>query len=132
VSDVEESLYNSVITSALAVIELEKKSEENNPALQSIEKEVAPVKGKSKGKKVVRHAFSQDCTRSYTKASIQRIVAPSTTVVGSPTATPSTRPPILLLLVPIWVQPSHLCLTRGRLLHRIFLRLRRRGHLVFD
>ena len=36
--------------------------------------------------RVIVHTFSQVFTRSFTKASVQRIVAPATTVVGSPTA----------------------------------------------
>ena len=89
----EESLYNSLVTSALEVVELKEEPEENNHAPQSIEKDVAPVKSKAKGRKVVPHASSQVSTRSYTKASIQHIVAPATTVVGNPTATLSVPPP---------------------------------------
>jgi hypothetical protein len=89
VPDEEEFLSSSLVNSAHEVIELEEEPEEDIPAPQSIEKDVAPFKGKGKGRKVVSHASSQVSTRFYTKASVQRIVAPATTVVGSPTATPS-------------------------------------------
>ena len=131
VPDVEESLYNNLVTSAPEVVELKEELKEDNSAPQSIEKDVAPVKGKAKGRKVVPHASSQVSTRSYTKASVQHIVAPATTVVGSPPPLLLPLPPILLLLVSIAMLPSCLCLARGRLLHRILLRLRRRGHVVF-
>jgi hypothetical protein len=75
------------------VIELEEEPEEEIPAPPTIEKEVAPVKGKGKGRKLVTLASSQVSTRSYTKVSVQRNVAPSNTVVGSPSATPSAPPP---------------------------------------
>ena len=91
--DVEVSLYNSHVISAPEVIELKEELEEENFAPQSIEKDVAPAKGNGKGKKLVLHASSQISTRSYTKASIQRVVAPSTTVVGSPNAIPYGPPP---------------------------------------
>jgi hypothetical protein len=71
------------------------------PAPQSIEKDVAPVKGKGKGRKLVPLASSQVSTRSFTKASVQRTVAPATTVVGSPSAAPSAPHPNL---APV---PSH-------------------------
>lgn len=44
-------------------------------------------KDKGKGRKVVAHVSSQVSTHSFTKTSVQRIVALATTVVGSPTAT---------------------------------------------
>ena len=85
VPEEEEPLYNSLVSSAPEVIELEEEPEEDeNPAPPAIDKEVAPVKAKGKGKRV---ASSQVSTRSFTKASVQR--TPATTVVGSPTATPS-------------------------------------------
>jgi hypothetical protein len=90
VPDEEESLYSSLVSSAPDVIELEE--EPDMPAPQSIEKDVAPVKAKGKGRKLVPHASSQVSTRSYSKASVQRTVAPTTTVVGSPSATPSAPP----------------------------------------
>ena len=82
---VQEPLYNSLAFFAPEVIELEEEPEEDeNPAPPTNDKDVAPVKAKGKGKRV---ASSQVSTRSFTKASVQRIEA--TTVVGSPTATPS-------------------------------------------
>ena len=101
VPDVEESLYNSLVTSAPEVIQLEEEPEEENPPPQSIQKEVTPAKGKGKGRKLVPHASSQVSTRSYTKASVQRVEAPSTTVVESPDPTPSGPPPDLV------AAPSH-------------------------
>jgi hypothetical protein len=76
VPELEKSLYNTFISSAPEVIELE-------------ENDVAPVKDKSRGKKILIHASSQVSTCSYTKAFVQRTAASVTTVVGSPTATPS-------------------------------------------
>jgi hypothetical protein len=93
VLDVEESLYNILITSAPEVIELEEKLEEEIPAPPTIEKEVAPVKAKGKGRKLVPLASSQVSTRSYKNASVQCTVVPSNTVVGSPSAIPSAPPP---------------------------------------
>ena len=58
VPDVEESLYNSLLTFVPELVELEEEPEEDNPALQSIKKDVASVKGKAKGRKVVPHASS--------------------------------------------------------------------------
>ena len=60
-----------------------------------------PVKHKGRGKKVLAHASSQVTSRSNAKASVQRNVAPATTVVGSPTGTPSAA-----LANPV-VAPSH-------------------------
>ena len=70
-------------------------SEEDNQTLPLTEKEVAQVKGKGKGKgrKVVRHAFFQVSTCSFTKVLVQQSVAPATTVGGSPNATPSAHAP---------------------------------------
>ena len=51
------------------------------------------MKGKDKGRKVATHASFQVSIRSFTKASIQRIVVPTTTIVGSPTPTPSPLAP---------------------------------------
>ena len=101
VPDVEESLYNSLVTSAPEVIELEEEPEEENPAPQSIQKDVTPAKGKGKGRKLVPHASSQVSTCSYTKAFVQCIVAPSATVVESLNPTPSTPPPDVV------ATPSH-------------------------
>ena len=101
VPNVEESLYNSLVTSAHEVIELEKNPEEENPVSQFIEKDVTPAKGKGKGRKPVPRASSQVSTRSYTKAFVQCFVAPSTTVVESPNPTPSAPPPDLV------AAPSH-------------------------
>ena len=89
VPDEEESLYSSLVSSGPKVVELEEEPEKENPAPPSVEKDIAPVKGKGRGKKVLAHASSQVSTRFYIKASVQRNVAPATTVVGSPTATPS-------------------------------------------
>ena len=93
VPDEEESLYSSLVSSAYEVIELEEEPEEDMRAPKSIEKDVPPIKGKGKGRKLVPHASSQVSIRSYTKASVQRSVVPTTTVVGSPTATPPAPPP---------------------------------------
>ena len=87
--DVEESLYNSLISSALEVIELEEESEEDNPAPPSNEKDVTSIKGNDKTKNVFAHASSKVYTHFFIKASIQRTVVSATTMVGSPTATPS-------------------------------------------
>ena len=97
----DHGLYNNLVSSALVVIELEEDPEEDNPALPSNEKDVALVKGKGKGKKVLALTSSQVSNPSFTKASVQRIVDPATTVVGSPTATPFA--PGLALVV----APSH-------------------------
>jgi hypothetical protein len=94
VPDEEESLYTSLVTSAPEVLELEEEPEEEMAIPQSIEKDLAPVKGKGKGRKLVPHGSSQVSTRSFSKASIQRRVAPTATVVGSPSATPSAPPPL--------------------------------------
>ena len=88
VPESEEALYSSLVSSAPEVIELEEEPEEDNhPAPPIIVKEVGSAKGKGKGKRV---ASSQVSTRSYTKASVQR---PATTVVESPSATPSAVAP---------------------------------------
>jgi hypothetical protein len=89
----EESLYTSLVSSVPEVIELEEEPEEDMPAPQSIEKDVAHVKAKGNGRKFVPLASSQVYTRSFTNASVQRIVAPATTVVGSPSAAPSALHP---------------------------------------
>jgi hypothetical protein len=93
VPEEEESLYTTLVSFAPEVIELEEEPEEDMPAPQSIEKDVAPVKAKGKGRKLVPLASSQVSTRSFTKASVQRTVAPATTVVGSPSAAPSAPHP---------------------------------------
>ena len=83
ISDVEKTLYNSLASSVLEVIELEEEPEEyENPAPPTNDKDVALVKAKGNGKRV---ASSQVSTSSFTKASVQRTSA--TTIVGSPTAT---------------------------------------------
>jgi hypothetical protein len=124
---VEESLYNTFVSCAPKVIELEQKPEEDNIAPPFNEKDVVPIKGKGIGRKVLAHAYFQASTHSYTKASVQLTTAPTTTMVGSPTATSSIPLPILLMPLLIAAQPSHRCLARGRFLHRIYLRLPRRG-----
>ena len=89
VSDVKKSLYNNLVSSVLEVIKLEEEPEEDEkPAPLTNDKEVAPVKGKGKCKKV---AFSQMSTCFFTKACVQRTPVLATTVVGSPTATPSVH-----------------------------------------
>jgi hypothetical protein len=91
IPEAEEPLFNNLVSSAPEVIELEEEPEEDeSPAPPTIIKEVGSGKGKGKGKRV---ASSQVSTRSYTKASVQRTAAPATTVVGSPTTTPSAYPP---------------------------------------
>ena len=115
VPDVELGLYNILVGSAPEVIEFEEEPEEDIPAPQSIHKDVVPVKSKSKGRKLNPKSSSQVSTRSYTKASVQRTVAPATTVVGSPSATPSAPAPDAAPAPSIAAQPSHLCLARGRL-----------------
>ena len=52
-----------------------------------------PVKAKGKDRKLVPHSSFEVSTRSYTKAFVQRTVAPATTEVGSPSATPSAPAP---------------------------------------
>ena len=89
VPKLEEALYNNIVSSAPEVNKLKEEPEENNLALPSNEKEVAPVKGKGKGKKVAAHASSQVSIRSFMKTTVQRTTAPTTTVVGSPTTTHS-------------------------------------------
>ena len=85
VLDVEEPLYDTLASFAPEVIELEEEPEEvENLAPPTNDKKVAPMNGKGKGEKV---ASSQVSTCSSTKASVQG--TPTTTVVESPTATPS-------------------------------------------
>jgi hypothetical protein len=91
VPEVEVELYNTLVSSAPEVIELKAEREKHNPALPSNEKEVASIKIKGKGRKVVVHVSSQVSTHSFTKASVHCTVAP-TTVVGSPIATPAPAP----------------------------------------
>jgi hypothetical protein len=99
VPEAEETFYSSLVSSAPKVIELEEEPEEDvNPAPPTIVKEVVSTKDKGKGKRV---ASSQVSTRSYTKASVPHTPVPVRTVVGSPSATPST---IASDLVPA---PSH-------------------------
>ena len=93
VPDVERGLYNILVGTAPEVIEFEEEPEEEIPAPKPIHKDVAPVKSKSKARKLNPKSSSQVSTRSYTKASVQRTVAPATTVVGSPSATPSAPAP---------------------------------------
>ena len=88
VPDAETKLYNNLVSSALEVIEVEDEPEEDNPTPPSNEKNVASVKGKGKGRKLVPLASSQVSTRFFTKALVQRTVGPATTMVGSPTVTP--------------------------------------------
>jgi len=63
VLEVEEMIYNTLVSSAIEVIESKEKLEKNNPAPLSNEKDVALVKSKGKGMKVVFHAYSQVSTR---------------------------------------------------------------------
>ena len=64
VPDVEQGLYNILVGSAPEVIEFKEEPEEDIPAPLSIEKEVVPVKGKGKGRKLVPHSSSQVSTCS--------------------------------------------------------------------
>ena len=80
---------------------MEDEPHEDNSAPPTVEKNVAPAKGKGRGKKVLAYTSSQVSTRSNAKASVQRNVTPATTVVGSPSGTPSAAPPN-----PV-VAPSH-------------------------
>ena len=92
VPESEEVLYSDLVSSAPEVIELEEEPEEEEiPPPPTIVKEFGSAKGK--GRKLNPHASSQVSTRSYNKASVQHTVAPATTVVGSPTATPSAPAP---------------------------------------
>ena len=50
--DEEEALYSSLVNSGPEVIELDEEPEEHTPAPPSIEKDVAPVKGRGRGKKL--------------------------------------------------------------------------------
>ena len=109
--------YNTLLSSTPEVIELDEEPEEDNLGPLSNENDVASVRGKGKGMKVVPHASSQVSICSFTKAYAQRTVAPVTTVVGSLTATSSPLPPTMLPLLPIAAQPSHGCLARRRLFH---------------
>jgi hypothetical protein len=91
VTEAEEPFYNSLVSSTPEVIKLEEELEEDEKlAHPTIVKEVGSAKGKGKGKRV---ASSQVSTHSYTKAFVQRTAAPATTVVGSPSAIPSTIAP---------------------------------------
>jgi hypothetical protein len=105
VPDEEEAFYNNLVNSSPDVIELDEEPEEPTPAPPSVEKDVASVKGKGRGKKAQALASSQVSSRSNAKASIQRNVLPATTVVGSPTNTPSA-----VLANPV-VAPSHSSVT---------------------
>jgi hypothetical protein len=105
VPDEEESLYGSLVNSGPDVIELDEGPDEPTLAPPSVEKDVAPVKDKGRGKKVLALASSQVSSRSNAKASIQRNGTPATTVVGSPTATLSAA-----LANPV-VAPSHSSVT---------------------
>jgi hypothetical protein len=89
VPDEEEAFYANLVNSGPDVIELDEEPDEPTPAPPSVENDVAPVKGKGRGKKALTLASSQVSSRSNAKASVQRNVAPATTVVGSPTGTPS-------------------------------------------
>ena len=92
VPESEEALYRDLVSSAPEVLELEEEPEEQEiPPPPTIVKEFGSAKGK--GRKLAPHSSSQVSTRSYTKASVQRTVPPATTVVGSPTATPSAPAP---------------------------------------
>ena len=119
VHEVEDALYNSLVSSAPEVIELEEQLEEDNLPPPSNDKEVALLK--SKGRKIIAHTFSQVSTHFFTKASVQRNITSATSVVGSPTTIPSALPLILLPFLLMAAQPSHQCLTRIRLLDRIHL-----------
>jgi len=89
VPKVEIFFYNTFVSSAPHVIELEGKPEEDNSAPPSKKKDIVPVKGKGRGKQILAHASSPVSICSYTKASVQRTTTPATTVIGSSTATPS-------------------------------------------
>jgi hypothetical protein len=84
----EETLYGSLVNFGPDVIELDEELEEPTPALASVEKDVTPVNGRGRGKKALAHASSQVSSISNAKASVQRNVAPATTVLGSPTGIP--------------------------------------------
>ena len=87
--DEEEAYYASLVNSGPNVIELDEEPDVPTTGPPSVEKDVAPVKGKGRGKKVLAHASSKVSSRSNAKPSVQRNVVPTTTVVGSPTKTPS-------------------------------------------
>jgi hypothetical protein len=105
------------------VIELEEEPKEDNPAPQSIQKEVAPVKGKGKGRKVVLMPLFKFLLVLTPRLPFNALLLhpPPWLEVQPPLILP--LPSIMLLFVPIAIQPSHLCLARGRLLHRILLSL---------
>ena len=87
VPDVKELFYINLVCFAPKIIELEEEPvEDENPSPPTNEKDITPVKGKGKSKRV---ASSQVSTRFFTKASVQQNLAPATNVVGSPTAIPS-------------------------------------------
>ena len=88
VPDVEEAFYNSLVSSAPKLIELEKIPEEDHLALPSNEKNVGHVKVKDKGRNVA-HISSQVSTCYFIKALVQHTVVPTTTMVRSSTVTPS-------------------------------------------
>ena len=126
----EEPLYNNLVSSVLEVNKLEEESEKDEiPPPPTIVKEVGSAKGKDR--KLVPLASSQVSTQSYTTASVPRTIAPATTVVGSPTATPSAP-----ALDPV-PAPCHSGATipsvprKRRLLHRIHRQFPRRGHLAY-
>jgi hypothetical protein len=123
VPEVEESFYNTRVSSTPEVIELEEEPEENNVAPSSIEKDVASVH-RSKIKAGVR-MFSPMSLLKFPLVLTSRppfnalLLRPQPWLeVQPPFLLP--LPPILLLLFLIPMQPSHLCLTRGRQLHRYF------------
>jgi hypothetical protein len=72
---VEESHYNTLVSFAPEVIEFEEEPEDDNPAPPFNEKDVAPIKGKGRGRKVFAQASSQILICSYTKASVATLAS---------------------------------------------------------
>ena len=98
--------------------------ENKNPGAPTIMKDVALVKDKGKGKRMA----SLVSTRSFTKASVQRTAAQATTIVGSPTATPTNPTWNHVLTLSHRVPPYPLCRARGRSSHWIYAQFLWRSH----
>ena len=131
VPEAEMDLYNTLVSSTLEVIILKEEPEEDTPAPLSIEKDVAPLKGKGKGRKFVPLHFLKFLLILTSSLPFNSMLLQPPPWLEVPPPLPLPLLPILLPLYSIAAQPSHRCLARGRLLHRILLQPPQRAHILF-
>ena len=128
VPKVEEALYNSLVSSTIKVIELRKSWKKMIQLLYPIRKIMYWWRARAKARvRMLPHMSLLRCLLVLSQR--PRFNA----LLHQPSPLLEVQPPlphIMLPLLLIAVQPSHLCMTWRRLLHRIYQRLPRRGHLL--